>query len=561
MIAWLVDTAIALTVLMALVLVAREPVARLFGAGWAYALWLLPLGRILLPPLELPALDVFPAIQPLVILVPDAAGGGGLAAVPAAAEAGISWLQLLLGLWLGGIAMFALWQQSAYSAFMLSLGEAPTPAVPPAHGSIPVVQSGAVDGPIAVGFLQRRIVVPLDFANRYSPAERRHALDHELVHHRRGDLWWNLAALVLLGLNWFNPIAWLAYRAFRSDQELACDAAVAAHMAVAGRHDYARALVKSATRAGQVAACPLNRADQLKRRLKMMKQHRASRARNIGGGAAVAALVGAGLVVAGPGFARTGAPAPADMIVQPEAAVDPIINEKDMATLRDRCTGGGGAELLPRWGLNVNAGGSAIVCDSDLAARDPEVRAIMEKTHRGVQARIEVAAEHTRHAGKAIAVNVEHTEAAEPVAAARSAVAHVQVPPVDHDAIRSRVKQALRALPRQTVVVAMPPQGAVIAFDHGIYAATYAEDERESIEAITDAHADLAEAQAEVGSHRAKGRIAADIERSLARAQRQHERQMRALERRLNRQMRTLDVQIERDVELKFDHADVDSVG
>ena len=32
----------------------------------------------------------------------------------------------------------------------------------------------------------------------------------------------------MLALNWFNPVAWLAFRAFRADQELACDAAVAA---------------------------------------------------------------------------------------------------------------------------------------------------------------------------------------------------------------------------------------------------------------------------------------------------------------------------------------------
>ena len=82
-------------------------------------------------------------------------------------------------------------------------------------------------GPLALGVLDRRIVVPGRFLQRYNPGERRLALEHELVHHRRGDIWWNLAALLVLALNWFNPVAWLAFRAFRSDQELACDAAVA----------------------------------------------------------------------------------------------------------------------------------------------------------------------------------------------------------------------------------------------------------------------------------------------------------------------------------------------
>ena len=142
-----------------------------------------------------------------------------------------------------------------------------------------------MQGPVALGLLDRRIVVPADFATRYSAEERRLALDHESIHHRRGDIWWNLVGLFILALNWFNPVAWLAFRAFRADQELACDAAVAAAASADARHDYARALIKSASRPGLIAACPLNHADQLKRRLKMMKDHRSSRARMLGGAA------------------------------------------------------------------------------------------------------------------------------------------------------------------------------------------------------------------------------------------------------------------------------------
>ena len=61
------------------------------------------------------------------------------------------------------------------------------------------------------------------FARRFTPAEQRLALAHELAHHRRGDLFADLAALLVLALHWFNPIAHRAYRAFRVDQEQACD--------------------------------------------------------------------------------------------------------------------------------------------------------------------------------------------------------------------------------------------------------------------------------------------------------------------------------------------------
>ena len=62
----------------------------------------------------------------------------------------------------------------------------------------------------------------------------------------------------MLALNWFNPIAWLAFRAFRADQELACDAAVTAARSDESRRDYAEALVKSVSPARAVTAAPLN---------------------------------------------------------------------------------------------------------------------------------------------------------------------------------------------------------------------------------------------------------------------------------------------------------------
>jgi hypothetical protein len=131
--------------------------------------------------------------------------------------------------------------------------------------------------------------------------ERRLALEHELVLHKRGDIWWNLAATLVLAIFWFNPVAWLAFRAFRSDQELACDAAVARTASLDERCDYARALVKSASRPGLIAACALNPAGELKRRLRMMRNHRASPLRSTGGVVALAAFAMAGFALGSAG--------------------------------------------------------------------------------------------------------------------------------------------------------------------------------------------------------------------------------------------------------------------
>jgi beta-lactamase regulating signal transducer with metallopeptidase domain len=294
---WLLANMAAATLAMLAVLALRAPVARAFGAVWAYALWLLPLARLLLPPLPeaIPELP-FPS---LAVLMP--AAGEQAASLPPQGGPG-QWVPVLLALWAGGAAAFLIVQFLAYRGFLTRLSLASRSAG--AWRGLPLIESDAVEGPIAVGLLDRRIVVPADFSTRYSEPERRLAAEHEYVHHRRGDIWWNLAALLVLALNWFNPVAWLSFLAFRADQELACDAAVAAGAGADDRHAYASALIKSASRPGLISACPLNHADQLKRRLRMMKHHRHSRLRSLGGAAALVVLAGAGLSLAAPGIAQ-----------------------------------------------------------------------------------------------------------------------------------------------------------------------------------------------------------------------------------------------------------------
>jgi beta-lactamase regulating signal transducer with metallopeptidase domain len=292
MIDWLIETSIAVTFLMLLVLAVRKPVAHFFGAGWAYALWALPALRLVLPPMHLLG-DAFPSL-----FSGEAAAPMEYSAAPIAAEAAnaFSWEPLLLAAWLGGAAAVVVWQSWRYLAFIRRLGIGSR-----IHASlaqeIGIIESPEVEGPLAIGLLDRWIVVPADFGTRYTPREQRLALQHERTHHSREDIFWNMVALGVLALNWFNPVAYLAFRAFRTDQELSCDAVVAARASSDERHDYALALVKSASRPGLIAACPLNHAGQLKRRLRMIKAHRRSRLRALGGSGAVAALLLTGISV------------------------------------------------------------------------------------------------------------------------------------------------------------------------------------------------------------------------------------------------------------------------
>ena len=202
MISWLVDTLLGVTLLMLLVLAVRRPVARFFGAGWAYALWLLPPLRLFLPPLPQLAPEI--ALPPAAVFIP--ALGGVTAPLPVEAGPG-QWVPFMLALWAGGAVTFLLWHWLTYRAFLKALKHKARSGDPPSWGGIATLSSEAVEGPLAIGVLERWIVLPPFFSRRYSEGERRLAMEHELVHHRRGDIWFNMAGLLILAANWFNPIA------------------------------------------------------------------------------------------------------------------------------------------------------------------------------------------------------------------------------------------------------------------------------------------------------------------------------------------------------------------
>jgi len=333
MIGWALEALAASTLLMLVVLALRGPVARRFGAQAAYLLWLLPALRMILPRIPESAVPVekVPVHLDLARLIAAAAlratQAPSTAAVPVTATApqiSVDWLSIGLMLWLGGAAAYLAWQLGRHHRFMsIALEHAEGGFL---RGGIKVRLSPVVSGPLAAGIFHRHILLPEDFERRYTGTEQQLALAHELAHHRRGDLIANGAALAMLALHWFNPIAHWAYRAFRADQELACDATVLG-AAPESRSDYGRALIKSAA-AGMpgAAACALGPATELKRRITMIAQSTRSRARRLAGAALATVLVGLGL-----GLTASGSIAAPSKIAP--ASVKPIFHAQPQAKL------------------------------------------------------------------------------------------------------------------------------------------------------------------------------------------------------------------------------------
>ena len=291
MIDWLADTLVATSLLMALVLLLREPMRRQFGPAVAYSLWLIPVLRMMMPPLTRTVERIVPATDPIAA-TPLSAGPHPMQPLAAAAATTGGWENLAISLWLAGAGALLLCGLLIYRRQRRDVLRGSIQLA--RLDSIRIVRSPAVRGPMAFGIFDRVIAVPLDFDDRYGPAERRLAFDHELAHHRSGDLIVNHFAFVLLCLQWFNPLAWLSHSAFRFDQEAACDARVLDKAKNEDRTAYAHAIAKAASGRALLFAGALDRPGTLHRRLQSMLTRPTAR-RRIAGKAIIALTAAAAL--------------------------------------------------------------------------------------------------------------------------------------------------------------------------------------------------------------------------------------------------------------------------
>ena len=177
-----------LTVALLIALALRYPLRRWLGAESAYQAWLL-VPVILaggLAPSQVRSRVIEVVSLPLrQTLIP---------ALPAPAHA---WHATLLWIWLAGALLLAAWFWRSHRGFVSGLGRLTW-----RDGLFHSDQQFL--GPALLGLWRTKLLVPLDFFTRYSPAEQRLVLRHELVHARRGDAWANLLQAMLQCLFWLH---------------------------------------------------------------------------------------------------------------------------------------------------------------------------------------------------------------------------------------------------------------------------------------------------------------------------------------------------------------------
>ena len=289
-----IETVLAVSALIILVLLARKVVAREFGPGLAYALWLLPLARLVLPPLPngmswVSLLGLAPSASmveiagespmvfnqmPLFMEVPtgtlahDIQGVRAVIVPPEApvdapveflsgADLSATVLTTLLGIWIVGALIVIGRNAAAQHSFMSVIrrerrtpsdrlqGIAEQMARQVGLKRTPQIATSLIsNGPLVTGLVRPIVLLPAWFESDYDDAQQRAALAHELTHVKRGDLWALQLAELFVACLWFNPLAYIARQAFRTDQEAACDSDVL-RCGAASPHAYGSTLLKA----------------------------------------------------------------------------------------------------------------------------------------------------------------------------------------------------------------------------------------------------------------------------------------------------------------------------
>mgnify|MGYP001627400558 CR=1 FL=1 len=263
---WLLSQLLPLSLLLAVLLLLRPFVLRMLGARWQYSLWaLVPLWFVL----SLLPLPVYQTTDNVISRVQI-----GISQLNADISEKLYAVDLLLLAWLAGVLCLSVvlyWQQKQIWAELAAAEMVQNPTVTP----LSCKQSIGQHGPYLTGLWRPQLLLPNDFNRRFSAEQQQLILQHELTHWQRGDLHANALALLVLSLFWFHPLCWWAYRLYRQDQELACDAVVLQHANARQKIAYSHALLSNAqTAAGpwQLLTHPYGDKQMIKQRLMQLQQ-------------------------------------------------------------------------------------------------------------------------------------------------------------------------------------------------------------------------------------------------------------------------------------------------
>jgi TonB family protein len=186
------------------------------------------------------------------------------------------------------------------------------------RGPIEVLAIPAGEMPSSFG---NSVFLPLDAA-QWSPERRQAVLLHELTHVRRGDTTLQILARMAWSVYWWNPLAWLAWRALVDERESAVDDVVLqSGMGAADYASYLMELARSVRPAARMAPVLVAMATQSKLETRIMAILDSTRDRCVPGKYVTLGVMAAALAVLVPIAALraqepAGLPADLDVLIR-----------------------------------------------------------------------------------------------------------------------------------------------------------------------------------------------------------------------------------------------------
>lgn len=105
-------------------------------------------------------------------------------------------------------------------------------------------QSDMIGSPFVFGIFRPKIYVPFNLQGKDFSL----VIAHEREHIKHGDHLWKFLFYLILIINWYNPLMWVAYKKFSDDLEFACDERVIGKKNEYERKAYAMTLLNYAAR-------------------------------------------------------------------------------------------------------------------------------------------------------------------------------------------------------------------------------------------------------------------------------------------------------------------------
>ena len=308
---WTWKTSLYASLLIVLVFVLQNVLAKWLTPRLRYTLSLLVLIRLLLPITPSSVLsfeNLFPpaarltnqdAFQPIpnpstLDVTPVQQPHGSLLPVPAV----VDWLHISVSgalciVWASGclcLLFLAGWRLGKWNGLIRKGSRISEPrllellnasrAAMRGGGPVELVAVAELSSPAVFGLFRVRLLLPETAMRQLNDEELRMIFLHEMAHVRRRDVLLNYLLMAVQFLHWFNPLVWLALHRLRADRELVCDAMVMERVRPEERLGYGKVLLKlmdgfSVGNPVFSGAVPvISSINEIKRRILMIKNHR-----------------------------------------------------------------------------------------------------------------------------------------------------------------------------------------------------------------------------------------------------------------------------------------------